>query len=247
MDYRLSHLSPEKGESYESSFHKKNSRKYVWKWEQEVLLDILNKYFDKEPENYLDFACGTGRVIEHVASKVSNATGIDVSESMLQVARNKEALKKATLINLDITKEDNAQSLKYDLITAFRFFLNAQTNLKQEVIQKLSRILADGGIIVFNIHLNKSSILANIIKLYQFSKGTSRSNMVSYAEVEKLVNSAGLKIIKTYHYGVIPIIRESPGLPYEFFDRIERVFSKTSFSRPFSQNIIYVCSKKGHL
>ncbi|WP_075062721.1 class I SAM-dependent DNA methyltransferase [Ornatilinea apprima] len=247
MDYRLSHLSSGKGASYENSFHKNISRKYIWDWEKEILIKIVNKYFTDRPENYLDFACGTGRIIEHLSPFALNALGVDISDSMLDVAKSKKNLKNVKFIKADITEKNIIGDVRFDLITAFRFFLNAQVSLKKEAIAKLSMLLSDNGILVFNIHMNRTSFLAIVTRIYQLVRNIEKSNMMSFSEVNNLVQFAGLEIVDTYHYGVIPIVRENSLLPYRLIDKIERLFSSIPIARIFSQNIIYVCKKKENL
>lgn len=246
MDYRLSHQSPEKGPAYENSFKRESSNKYyVWEWEKRVLLDILSKYFMEKPK-YLDFACGTGRIIEFLAPYVNSPLGVDVSESMLSVARKKASLANTPLINADITQGNVLKDNHYSLITAFRFFLNAQMSLKQDVISCLAGILDDDGVLVFNIHLNKTSIKALTINTYQFLKKIEIRQTMNRTQVEKLVQSVGLEVVDTYHYGIIPIFDENKPIRFTKYDAVERFCSKIKGISPLAQNVIYVCKKRTH-
>ena len=107
LDYRESHKNPGKGESYAESFAECNYKALIWSWEKEILQKILKKYLNKSRSeiNYLDFACGTGRITEIIESKVGEAYGVDVSDEMLSVAKKK--LKRTKLINTDLTKNNN--------------------------------------------------------------------------------------------------------------------------------------------
>ena len=61
-------------------------RKYIWETEKRILNELLARYFDKRIENYLDFACGTGRILAHLEPHARQSVGLDLSESMLEVA-----------------------------------------------------------------------------------------------------------------------------------------------------------------
>jgi len=242
MDYRLSHTAPEKGMAYNKSFSDLPYRRLIWLWEQQVLSTILKEYFQQKPENYLDFATGTGRIIGFFENQVTNAIGLDISASMLAVAR--QNVKKAKFYQGDITQEDFFSETRFDLITAFRFFLNAQWSLKNEVILKLGECLQNNGYLVFNIHMNRDCLLAKMIRVYcKVRRIPCTTNFMSTSEVESLVKLAGLKIIKTYHYGVIPILKEDAALPYQWVDKVEKFFSKYSSFGKVSRFVIFVCQK----
>lgn len=160
MDYRLSHMAPEKGANYSKSFDDLPYRKMIWKWEQEKLSEIMDKYLGKNTEiRYLDFACGTGRILGYLEARVRvyEAIGVDFSESMINIARNKT--KRSKLYIVDLTREDIFTPGTFNLITAFRFFLNAQWELKDKVIRQLANLLSSSphGYLVFNVHLTAGS------------------------------------------------------------------------------------------
>jgi len=245
MDYRLSHISNKKGEMYSSSFEALPYRKMIWNWERLKLLDFIDKTFEHKPSiDYLDFACGTGRIIGLIEKndKVHRAFGVDVSESMLNVAREK--LTKSRLHLLDITRNNIFPRESFDLITAFRFFLNAQWDLKIEAMQKLSTLIKPDGYIIFNIHMNSGCTLDRLSRAYSnFKKTAATYKTMNSSEVKELTKSANLKIIDTYHFGVIPVVRENAKLPYEFIYKIETLLSHIPSFAPFSRYSIYVCKK----
>ena len=121
--YRESHLH--KGWGYHTTFSSLRYRATIWRLEQRLLFEIVRDNFPTEPPRYLDFACGTGRILGHLAPYCESALGVDVSASMLDVARRK--VKRAEIIEADLTRDDRLCGQEFDLITAFRFFPNAGT------------------------------------------------------------------------------------------------------------------------
>lgn len=244
MDYRFSHMAPEKGITYDTSFEDLSYRKMVWQWEQHILLNLTNKLFiGKQKIRYLDFACGTGRILGLLEDKVTEAVGIDISDSMLNEARRK--LKKTRLINGDITRQLIFLDKEFDLVTAFRFFLNAQWELKIDALNQIRRILGDEGFLIFNIHMNKGCIYDNLSKIYCKFKGVPVSHKsMSIDDVTNLTNSAGFEIVEIYHFGVIPIWKEKAVLNYGLINHVEELFSKVTFMKSFSRYIIYLCKKR---
>lgn len=245
MDYRLSHMAPEKGTTYSKSFDDLPYRKMIWKWEQEKLSEIVDKYLGENTEvRYLDFACGTGRILGYLEDRVYEAIGVDLSESMINIARNKT--KRSKLYIGDLTREHIFTPGTFNLITAFRFFLNAQWKLKDEVMRQLANLLSSSphGYLVFNVHLNAGSSQEMLKRAYTKICGRPvKYNSLSISDVRRLTSAANLQIVAMYHFGIVPIRKESDRLPYQFMYQFEKFFSHFSFMQRFSRYIIFVCKK----
>jgi ubiquinone/menaquinone biosynthesis C-methylase UbiE len=90
MDYRLSHISPNKGVTYDVSFEALPYRKMVWMWEKKILTNQITKIRLKHGNlRYLDFACGTGRILAHLEASMVESYGVDVSQPMLDIAEQR--------------------------------------------------------------------------------------------------------------------------------------------------------------
>jgi SAM-dependent methyltransferase len=242
IDYRRSHTSIDKVAKYSKDWDLPY-RKMTWQWEQRVLLDILNNYFsDSTKIRYLDFACGTGRILGFLEGRVNEAVGVDVSKKMLDVA--KERVKNSSLFVADITQESIFPHNSFQLITAFRFFLNAQWDLKKEAIKALSNLLSDDGYLVFNIHMNSGSAKDVLRRSYRrLRKRSFDYNALRKSNIINLLEFASLKLVKVFHFGVIPVPGETAPLPYGLLQVAETQLSKFSFTEPLSQYSIYLCSK----
>ena len=155
-EYRLSHTAVGKGASYQESFEKYPYRRLMWTWEKKQIKEIITYRFKKE-KDILDFACGTGRILLELANISENVTGIDVSESMLDIARKR--VPNTEIINADITHINPFEEKKqFQIIVSFRFFLNAQPTLRKEVLSALTPMLEDDGVLIFNNHGNSSHL-----------------------------------------------------------------------------------------
>jgi len=244
MDYRLSHIAPEKGMTYIESFEKLPYRKMVWKWEQETLSEIVDECFGNQSvHRYLDFACGTGRILGHLEDKVDEAIGVDLSESMIDVAQQNTKRSKFYLV--DLTREEVFTSETFNLITAFRFFLNAQWDLKEEAMTHLANLLsASNGYLVFNVHANAGSLQDILWRIEaKIRRVPNKHKSLSQGEVQRLTEHADLQIVRMYHFGVIPIRKESDRIPYPLIYPIEKFFSHLRFVQRYSRYIIYICKR----
>jgi SAM-dependent methyltransferase len=243
VDYRDSHTAPGKGASYDQNFCDKRYRKYIWSWEQNVLREILKTHLsDRDNIDYLDFACGTGRIVGFLENHVSASWGVDVSGEMLERARAK--VKRTDLVHADLTKNSPLGNQKFDLITAFRFFLNAQRELREAAMSSLANHLKDGGILVFNSHMNHSSLTVKTLRTYRRLRGRDPDAITTfgYQDVDDVTRRSGLKIIDTFHRGLVPVFRDDTKIPMWSIHPIESLASKIPSMRNLSRFIIYVCA-----
>lgn len=234
-DYRQSHVNPKKGQTYDSTFHELPYRAVIWALEQSILKQIMRKFYHNRPVSHLDFACGTGRILGFLQEYARISVGIDISSSMLEVAREK--YKRAELIKADITCEQVLEDRKFNLITAFRFFPNAQPELRREVMGKLIRHLDKDGCIVFNNHMNTSSSYNRLIRLLK----RKNPGGTTVAEMEQLIKEHGLVLRQSYAAGVIPSNDKHMLLPGKILYLLERCMQKLGIFHNMAQDIVFVC------
>ena len=198
--YRASHSSTGYGTRYSRVYQEGYYYKQWITIEKPLLTRILENYKRQGATRVMDFACGTGRILSALERHFTNPTGVDVSESMLCFAKSKCI--KSRILQQDITKEPI--DCKFDLVTAFRFFLNAEESLKIEVLEAIRRNLNSDGILIANIHQNSSSPLGMAHKVRNLITRSQRSNDLSYKEFEVVLNSCGFKVIELHHYSFLP-------------------------------------------
>lgn len=244
-DYRNSHQEESKGKTYAESFSKNNNKRFIWEWEKEVLAEIGKQFVnDRHNENYLDFACGTGRITAFLEPYFKRTVGVDVSESMLGVARNN--VENADLRLIDLTRTNPFEPGEFALISAFRFFVNAQDELRAEVMKQLASVLAPDGRLVFNVHINSSSPFCRIVKLRKFLLRDKRDDFrsMSLTEVQELLHANNLAIEKIYHKGLIPIFDDDSEVPpFRAIGAFERFVSGIPALARVSRYLIFVCRK----
>lgn len=192
-DYRESHLGVDQASWYETGLYGGDTYdSWNWSLEQGYLDDLLARRLPGEVR-HLDFACGTGRIVGYLEDKVASSTGLDISPDMLALARPK--LKRATLVCGDITRDADLVQGPFDLITAFRFFLNAQDQLRHEVLDRLAPLLAPEGLLVFSIHGNATSVRALSYAWRRFVR-REHINTLSIRGVERRLAAHGLRVVE---------------------------------------------------
>ena len=241
-DYRDSHLT-KKGNEYDNKFKDSSYRSLIWDMEKIILKKIISKYLEGYFENYLDFACGTGRVLEFMEQYSNNSIGIDVSESMLSVARNN--VKKSKIICGDITKDATILSnIEFDLISAFRFFSNAQDELRVETLMMFNEILKNKGYLVFNNHRSHHNLFINRLKrLIKYLIKNKHIKYFSESEVRNLIDECGFKIVKIYHSGIFNFNEKKKVRQNSLIRQFEFLCMHFPLAKYFSHDLIYVCKK----
>ena len=185
-DYRLSHL--ERGGSYDALLAETPFDAYMAEWERRHLLNIVRQAFPNGVPRYLDFACGTGRVTSTVAPLCKQSVGVDISPSMIDVAKQKLP---ATSFHLcDLTQHELDLGV-FDLITSFRFFGNAQDDLRDKALRAIVARLAPGGTLIINSHRNPRALYALFDRL---TGGSSAGMDLHLPKLRRLLLRHGLEI-----------------------------------------------------
>lgn len=242
-DYQESHKDIKQAMNYEYNLYADDTYdSYMWEIEKEFLLQEISSLKNNKIK-YLDFACGTGRIISIVEPLTLESTGVDVSTNMLSLAKDK--VKRTQLINGDITKEDIISDKRYELITAFRFFLNAQDDLRKKVMYLMSEKLTQDGTFIFNIHGNILSYHLLTVILGKLGIKRLKLHHMSYFGTLKLIKQSNLKLERVYGVGFVPSsFYKRLKVLRRFFIFIDNVFPRLGFIKYFARDLMFVCTKK---
>lgn len=185
-DYRSSHL--QRGGHYDATLAEVPFDAYMAAWEKKHLERVVQELFPSGVPRYLDFACGTGRATTTVAPFARETVGVDISPSMLAVAQGK--LPNARFVHADITTQE-ADIGEFDLVTSFRFFGNAQHELREAVMRVLTRHLRPGGRLIINSHRNPQAIYSLLDRL---TGGNAGSMDLHLPKLRKLLEGHGMRV-----------------------------------------------------
>lgn len=199
-DYRTSHMGAESwAKDYDAKLFSPGSfDAMMWEREQRLLDHVLQQHAACR-DSYLDFACGTGRVLAHVERDFQMAVGLDISPTMLAVANQR--VRAATLVEGDATRDPAVlDGRRFDFITAFRFFLNAQPSLRAEAMGFLASALKnEQSRLLFNVHGNRYSTRALVAAKARFTREQFAS--MSVRESIDLAARHGLEVVEWYGIG----------------------------------------------
>ncbi len=223
----------------------------IYTLEKQVLERVFAEMGSRD-KSLMDFACGSGRWTCVWEDYFANALGVDVSEQMISVARDK--CHKAEFLVTDITSDDVDSTLEgrtYDVITAFRFYKNAQESLRQSATKALPKYLKDGGLFIFDLHLNTFSfmgILASLMRFLRFPKLFGMSQLLirtmSLRDIQTLFKDSEFEVIDHYGMGVLPGRANMMVLPRPWLHKIETFFTTRKILRGLSYNVLVIARKK---
>jgi SAM-dependent methyltransferase len=236
-DYRQSHVV--KGSDYDASLAATPFDDYMATWEAHWLRYFIRRHYPQGVARYLDFACGTGRITKIIAPYARESIGVDVSPSMLDVARAK--CPSTTFVQADLTRERHDIG-RFDLITSFRFFGNAQNELRSAALEVIATLLRPGGRLLLNNHRNPLSIA----ELLYRGTGGNRQLDLSYFKLARMLEEHRLQLETTRAIGFWMfrsslLMRANASV---MATRLERAFSSRIFA-PFSPDAVVVATKAG--
>ena len=236
-DYRLSHLS--RGGTYDATLAAAPFDAYMARFESQHLRRIIPALFPSAAPRYVDFACGTGRITEVVAPLCAEAVGVDVSPEMLQQARRK--CPTVRFVQADLTTQTDLDLGRFDLVTAFRFFGNAQQSLRVAAMNAINRLLRVGGCLVINSHRNPHAVAA--LLLAATGGGTGGMDL-SYFKLRSLLRRFGFEMEQVIPVGVWMYRSKLLGMehPPERAERLEQRFRFPALA-PVAPDVIVVARK----
>ena len=253
--FRNSHI----GEDYDARIHNKF----------EVSIFGLEKYFlgkifsgiQGKNKSYLDFACGTGRILAFVNEcfTFGEYVGCDSSPAMIDVAKEKIARGNVRFVVGDLSSNPNILPKDhFDVVTAFRLILNLEPEFRIPLLKLLGRSIKPCGTLIINNHMNRYSLLG-ITALFMhrvlgfplksnlraLGEGRRRIiNTMSEREARHVLKNAGFEIVKIIRFTFVPGHKNVILVPQRIFVRLELLLSKIPLLNFFCKDQIYVCVKK---
>lgn len=245
-DYRKTFPSDESARHYdEQVFGPGSYAALLWELERQQLDRWLSSLIPAQRDiRYLDFACGTGRVISFVEERVATSVGVDISESMVAIARRRT--KSSRLVVCDLTDSEPGDDEAYDVITAFRFFLNAEPSLRSEAMAALAARLADtSSILILSVqgHSPSYKVAVRALRALWYA-GRPRLCLMSKKEVATLAGEHGLDIRSSYGYDFFSSLSLRL-LPYGAVRSVERWLAGRMLLHHFGGHRLYVLGKAG--
>jgi ubiquinone/menaquinone biosynthesis C-methylase UbiE len=251
--YTESYQQQEKsGEAYDRSLANRFELA-IFRLERAILEDLFRRLRSSDPNtSYLDFACGTGRIITVFKDMIRSKVGVDTSAGQLAVAQEKVPDAEFILGNV-VTDPALLAGRRFDLITSFRLLLNLEPENRVPVLRALRELLTPSGYLIVDNHMNRYSVLGLMAllahKVLRFPKKPrvppGRRGIISTMserEMRQALTAAGLQVEEVHRIFVLPGHKSLLLLPPRWLVPLEGFLSRLPSNR-FSKNQIYVCRR----
>ncbi|HEX9046585.1 MAG TPA: class I SAM-dependent methyltransferase, partial [Verrucomicrobiae bacterium] len=217
----------------------------IWDLQRPLLTKILEQHQAelRRPLKLLDFACGTGRVLSVLEPNVAAADGIDISAEMVAVAQTR--CKKARLQVGDILTKPELLQKDYDFITAFRFLLNVEPDLRRRVLRRLREVIqTPHGLLVVNVHGNSRSLRHPSIVWRRWRERSLQTNAmlneIAPDEARMLLRECGFQIARQYGFGILPPTLYRTPLR-RFASVVDKTFAGDRWCNDWAIDMLFVC------
>lgn len=150
----------------------------------------------KPAHHMLEIGCGTGTTAIHHAPKVASVLAIDISETMIEIARTKARQANVTNIDFEITTIDNLRTgpSTYDVILAHSI-LHLLPDVAS-VLGQLQQMLKPGGLLI-----SSTSCISDFMPLVRYVLPVGRRlgiipyvNVFSEQQLEKWLADTGFVV-----------------------------------------------------
>jgi len=228
----------------------------IFELERRHLLDLFARLRASDPDTrYLDFACGTGRILHAFKDRIRTKVGVDTSAGQLAAAARK--VPDALLIHGNLVAEPELLGdRRFDLITAFRLLVNLEPANRVPILRALRQRLAPGGYLIVDNHMNRWSALGVMALLAHRVLGMPRKpdvppgrrgiiNTMSEREVRRALADAGLEVIEVRRFFLFPGHGSVLLLPSRPLVALEAALGRVPLLNHLSKNQIYVCRAAG--
>ena len=242
--YRTSHSSSGYARQYDRTF---SEGYYAIEWEQverPLVKQVLACLAAQGAKRSLDFACGTGRILEVHVETFEDVVGVDISAEMLSHAH--QSCPEALLVEADLTVTGVIDEVRdVQVCTAFRFFLNAEPQLRLDALKALHSCIVEGGYLVANFHLNPTSLIGVFYRIRNRLSGRTINNLMSLKEAKALLCAHGFEVEATHWYGLWPRFGwRCNALNHLLQSRIERIGMRIPFLRKHAQTFLIVARRR---
>lgn len=166
----------------------------------------------------LDFGCGVGRLTQALAAHFENVDGVDVAPSMIELANQYNRWPGRCTYHVNTTSSLSFfADDTFNLIYSSLVLQHIEPRYSKSYIQEFVRVLAPGGVIVFQLpsvpsrpvdllkHRVKQAIKASALAVSRRTHYFTRPLMLMYGmrrdEVERVLRDSGARIldVKTNH------------------------------------------------
>jgi trans-aconitate methyltransferase len=156
-------MEKEPKQNFTEQTYDKSARWYAEKFKgigvRAADVDMAFSFTSIENPSVVEIGCGAGREAEYILTKTDTYVGMDISEGMLQVAR--ENLPDARFEKADVATYEFPQGV--DIVFAFASLLHSNKGELKSVLENIYEALSESGVVYVSLK-RKSEYSSAIIE-----------------------------------------------------------------------------------
>lgn len=210
--------------------------------QRQWLRGFVSQMFEAPPVQH-DFACGTGRAIRMLEGMVSAAHGYDTSAAML--AKAADLGTRARLHLISPTGVLPTGSDQPNLVTLFRFLLNASEPVRHRAMQFAAGMLPDrnAGLLVCENHGNARS-LRHLKAVFGKLDTELWFAELSHEELLELFDQYGFEVVASQGFTLLTRSFYHRAALSWFAPGVDDVVSRRRWSAKLATDVVYVARRK---
>lgn len=164
----------------------------------EIANELIGSLVDGK--RIIDLGCGNGNVSLQFLDRTSALHFLDISDKMLDLVKRKipdNQGNKVDFFNCDL--EELQVNQKYDIIIAYGLIMHV--NSPEKSVLKMSELLNPNGLLIIQYTNWKHPI--SRINIFFRPKGNYRLNKIDKTSFKKIIDSAGLVVLKSFSYSLL--------------------------------------------
>lgn len=184
---------------YTSGTQTENEQDYVKSAERDAA--TILKYLggaDTKTWKGLDVGCGVGRIIQVLAPRFAEIHGVDVSDEMLRLGRDRlKAFPHVQLHRIEGTTLQQFADNTFQVMWSYSVFYHMPRTLYYGYLKELSRVMAPGGQLVYQLAQTYSlrRWLNAVFKVEPDSKDTNVRRFYTKGHLRSLAQENGFEVL----------------------------------------------------
>jgi len=147
----------------------------------------------------------------------------------------------------DILTQPELLRKNYDVITAFRFRLNVEPEIRRRVLRRLREVIREPhGRLVVNVHGNSRSLRHPAIMWRRWRERSHQTgamlNEMSPGEVRMMLRECGFQVVRQFGFGMLPPTRyRTPLRNFAFV--VDQTLAGDGWCNDWAVDMLFVCRR----
>jgi SAM-dependent methyltransferase len=186
----------------------------------------------------LDVGCGTGVLAQRLARIGYAVVGVDPSEGMLEIMRERSPeIRAVNASGTSLPFDDDSFDL---VLTVAAMHHIADPDDVRQTLAEMVRVCKPSGRVLIWDHNPRNPYWSNLMA--RVPQDTGEERLIGEREIMSGLNAAGAQVLSSDQLGLVPDF--TPRLALRAAARLERLFERTPYVRRFAAHNVIVARKQ---